>query len=201
MLNQSRQDNHSTSTIEDQTLIEAIVNGDSNSLSILFNRYNRYLMGVAYNVLGSKELAEEVVLDTFTRVWEKGKTYDRSKGTLRGWMTRLARNRAIDVLRQSGQKMMDRSVEWTEVHDNIISSGINPEKATDLSIMAQKVRDAMQDLPEEQRDLIELAYFKGLSNSKISAATGIPLGTVKTRIRLGMQKLREAMLPDRSTTA
>lgn len=96
--------------------------------------------------------------------------------------------------------MMDRSVEWTEVHDNIVSSGENPEKLTELAMMAKKVRDAMKELPEEQRELIGLAYFKGLSNSKIAAATGLPLGTVKTRIRLGMQKLREAMLPDTSIT-
>lgn len=185
---------------EEARLMSLIANQDEASLSIVFERYKRYLTGVAYNVLGSREMAEDVVLDVFVRVWEKANTFESSKGTLRGWLTRLTRNRAIDILRQSGQKMMDRSVEWTEVHDNIVSSGENPEKLTELAMMAKKVRDAMKELPEEQRELIGLAYFKGLSNSKIAAATGLPLGTVKTRIRLGMQKLREAMLPDTSIT-
>lgn len=185
---------------EDARLMSLIANQDEASLSTVFERYKRYLIGVAYNVLGSREMAEDVVLDVFVRVWEKANTFDSSKGTLRGWLTRLTRNRAIDILRQSGQKMIDRSVEWTEVHDNIVSSGENPEKLTELAMMAKKVRDAMKELPEEQRELIGLAYFKGLSNSKIAAATGLPLGTVKTRIRLGMQKLREAMLPDTSIT-
>lgn len=187
--------------LADDQLIQIIQNKDEAGLGVLFERYKRYLTGVAYNVVGSREMAEEVVLDIFTRVWEKGHTFDGKKGSLRGWLTRMTRNRAIDYLRKSGQKIMDSSVEWGEVQDNLIPSSSptgNPEKMTELALLAEQVRAVMETLPEEQKSLIGLAYFKGLSNSKIAEATGIPLGTVKTRIRLGMKKLRETLVRSES---
>ena len=179
---------------EDLDLIGRIVARDEAALRQLVDKYKSRLMGVAFNVIYSKELAEEIVMDIFVRVWEKGHTFDASKGNLRGWLIQATRNRSIDYLRKSGRRVDDSAVGWTDVHDNVIPAvGGDPEKATQQGYLAQEVQSAMSQLSEDQQLVLGLAYFKGMSNSEIANETGMPLGTVKTRIRRGMLKLKDSL--------
>ncbi|MFK7800091.1 MAG: RNA polymerase sigma factor [Anaerolineae bacterium] len=179
---------------EDKELIQRIVARDEAALRLLVDRYKSRLMGVAFNVLYSRELAEEVVMDVIVRVWEKGHTFDAERGNLRGWLIQMTRNRSIDYLRRFSRRVDDTAVGWTDVHDNVISGGgADPEKEVQQTFLAKEVRSAMSNLSEEQQQVLALAYFKGMSNSEIANATGIPLGTVKTRIRRGMLKLKDSL--------
>ncbi|MFT5196002.1 MAG: RNA polymerase sigma-70 factor (ECF subfamily) [Cellvibrionaceae bacterium] len=179
---------------EDIELMACIVAQDEACLRLLVERYKSRLMGVAYNVLYSRELAEEVVMDVFVRVWEKGHTFKSDRGNVRGWMIQMTRNRSIDYLRKSGRRLDDQSVGWTDIHDNVISGGgPDPEKMMQQSFVASQVQGALKELSEDHQYVLGLAYYKGMSNSEIAEATGIPLGTVKTRIRRGMLKLKESL--------
>ncbi len=177
---------------EDIQLIGRIVQQDEAALRRLVEKYKSRLMGLAFKTVYSKELAEEVVMDVFVRVWEKAALFNSEKGNLRGWLFQMTRNRAIDYLRKSGRRVDDTAVGWTDVHDNVIpATGDDPEKQAQQKDLALVVQTALSQLSEDQQKVIGLAYFKGLSNSQIANETGIPLGTVKTRIRRGMLKLKD----------
>lgn len=177
---------------EDLDLIGRIVKRDEAALRSLVDKYKSRLMGVAFKVLYSRELAEEVVMDVFIRVWEKGNMFNVNKGNLRGWLIQMTRNRSIDYLRRFGRRLDDDAVGWSDVHENIVpSSGDDPEKHAQQNQTAKVVVNALSQLTEAQQKVISLAYFKGMSNSEIANHTGLPLGTVKTNIRRGMLKLRE----------
>ncbi|MEM9777371.1 MAG: sigma-70 family RNA polymerase sigma factor [Chloroflexota bacterium] len=179
---------------EDYLLLQRIVAQDEAALRQLMDRYKNRLMGVAFKVLYSRELAEEVVMDVFVRVWERGSTFKPDRGNVRGWLMQMTRNRSIDYLRKVGRRVDDEAVGWTDVHDNVIpASGDDPEKSAQHGYLAKEVRAALAELSEEQQRVLSLAYFGGMSNSEIAAETGIPLGTVKTRIRRGMLKLKESL--------
>lgn len=177
---------------EDIQLIGRIVQQDEAALRRLVDKYKSRLMGLAFKTVYSKELAEEVVMDVFVRVWEKAALFNADKGNLRGWLFQMTRNRAIDYLRKSGRRVDDTAVGWTDVHENVIpAAGDDPEKQAQKNDLAQVVQAALSQLSEDQQKVIGLAYYKGLSNSQIANETGIPLGTVKTRIRRGMLKLKD----------
>jgi RNA polymerase sigma-70 factor (ECF subfamily) len=151
---------------------------------------------MALNTVGDPETAEEITQDVFIRVWEKAATYRSEQAKVSTWVTSITRYRAIDVLRQRGVRAEQHSVGWEDVSPNDEPRSEGPERQTEQSLEAQRVRSAIQALPPDQRDALALAYFQGLSHSEIASRLGEPLGTVKTRIRLGMQKLREALSSD-----
>lgn len=179
---------------EDYLLLQRIVAQDEAALRQLMDRYKNRLMGVALKTVYSRELAEEVVMDVFVRVWERGSTFKPDRGNVRGWLMQMTRNRSIDYLRKVGRRVDDEALGWTDVHDNVIPSvGDDPEQSTQQGYLAREVRAAIAKLSQEQQYVLGLAYFGGMSNSEIAAETGIPLGTVKTRIRRGMLKLKESL--------
>jgi RNA polymerase sigma-70 factor (ECF subfamily) len=179
-------------------LLGRIGGGDEDALMILHSRYVNLVFSVAYRVLNDQMSAEEVAQDTFMRIWNKSYTFDASKGSFVTWLLTVTRRLAIDLLRhqrrrlpQEGMIYMDENPQlWEEAFS---TDGVGNELRRNLTAV-------MHTLPNEQRDLIELVYFYGLTHSDISETLGIPLGTVKTRIRLGMQKLRQAWLGDLPTS-
>lgn len=181
-------------TLSDELLLQRIVARHEASLSLLYDRYARLLFSIAFGVVGDRSIAEEVTLDVFTRVWEKGHTYEREKAQVRTWLTRLARNRAIDRLRREQVRPMHSSLSWAEVGVEPEAEG-NPETSAHLALQRQQIREALATLPVEQRDALALAYFGGLSHSEIANELDLPLGTVKSRIRAGMEKLRDILSP------
>lgn len=180
-------------TSEDQTLLAQIVHRRGEALSILYDRYGRLLFSVAYHLVGSHELAEEVALDVFRRVWEKADSYRADRASVRTWLTSMARNRAIDMLRREGVRPERHSISWNDLNVEPSADGRSPETAVAHKIQMQKVHTALAELPQEQQEVLALAYLQGYSHSQIATQLDLPIGTVKTRIRLGMQKLRSLL--------
>ena len=176
---------------DDRELLQAIARQDADALVALFDRYNRLAFGLAYRILGDAFVAEEVVQDAFMSVWRNAASYDFARGNVRSWLLTIVRNRAIDQLRgRFGRSQNDVDL------DTVAPLLAAPDEWDDLlsEIQASAVRAALRALPEEQRIAIELAYFEGLTHVEIAERLGIPLGTVKSRLRLGLQKLHDLLV-------
>lgn len=174
-------------------LVEQVAQGEQAALATLYDTTNRLVYGLILRVLGEASAAEEVLLDVYTQVWRQAANYDTQRGSPLAWLTTIARSRAIDRLR-SGWQTQQRQESLDVVTDRETVAA-NPEELTVLSERQRFVRQALEQLSPEQREVIELAYYSGLSHSEIAAKLGQPLGTVKTRTRLGMMKLRDALGP------
>jgi len=172
-------------------LLQRIQQGDEDALLTLHRRYAGLVYSVAYRVLNEQMAAEEVTQDTFLRLWYRAETFDPARGAFVPWLLTIARRQAIDTLRRQGRDPLRDPVfldENPDVWENALPADETQRMAHHL------LRDAAAALPDEQRQLLEMAYFEGMSHSQIAARSGLPLGTVKTRIRLGMEKLRAAWL-------
>ena len=180
-------------TSEDQALLSKVANQEAGALAILYDRYGRLLFSVAYHMVGEQNLAEEITLDVFRRVWEKADSYRADRASVRTWLTSMTRNRAIDMLRREGVRPERNSVSWTELNFEPHTDSHSPETAVFLQMQKQQVHTALAELPQEQQEVLTLAYFYGYSHSQIASQLDMPIGTVKTRIRLGMQKLRHTL--------
>ncbi len=176
--------------LDDLSLIKLIIQQDEAALGQLYDRYHRLIFSVALNVVGDRGIAEEITLDIFTRVWEKAASYEVDKARVTTWMVRMTRNRSIDVLRREDVRPMRDSIGWADVANPPATSSRTPEAAAQLSLQQERVRKAVAALPENQKEVLALAYFRGLSQSEIADELDLPLGTVKGRIRSGMGKLR-----------
>jgi len=162
-------------------------------LTTLYDSTSRLVFGLVLRILNDRSTAEEVLLDVYTQVWRQASSYDSKRGAPLAWMMTIARSRAIDRLRSGRQEQQNR--EPLESIGEARSKGESPEEATEISERQKIVREALDTLSTEQREVLELAYFSGLSHSEIALQLGQPLGTVKTRTRLGMMKLRELLKP------
>ncbi len=174
-------------------LVGQVAAGDQSALATLYDTTNRLVYGLVLRVLRDASTAEEVLLDVYTQVWRQAASYDTGRGTPLAWLTTIARSRAIDRLRSGWQDQQRK--EPLESLGEAPASAASPEDLTVASERQRFVRTALETLSPEQREVIELAYYSGLSHSEIAAKLNQPLGTVKTRTRLGMMKLREALAP------
>jgi len=164
--------------------------GEAEALRGLYERYAPTIFAVALRILTNRSEAEDIVQETFLEVWRRAKEYDPRRGSPIAWMITIGRTRAIDRLRARASQ--DRTLAQSEVAQPQV---FLPPDATEGREIRERVQAAMAGLPAEQRRVLELAYFEGLSQSEIAQKTGDALGTVKTRVRLGMEKL-SAMLSE-----
>ncbi len=174
-------------------LVQRLAAGDQSAMAALYDETGRMIYSLILRVLGDVSSAEEVLIDVYTQVWRQAASYDANRGAPLAWMATIARSRAIDRLRSGRQDQWRK--ESLEVLGDAPASAANPEEITAASERQKLVREAMNLLTPEQRQVIELAYYSGLSHSEIAEKLNQPLGTVKTRTRLGMMKLREALAP------
>ena len=174
-------------------LIKRVADGDQYALNTLYDSTNRLVFGLVLRILNDRSTAEEVILDVYTQVWRQAALYDRSRGAPLAWIVTIARSRAIDRLRSG--RLEQQSKEPIDAVGEVRATTISPEEATFSSERQRLIRSALDALSPEQREVIELAYYSGLSHTEIAARLGQPLGTVKTRTRLGMMKLRESLRP------
>ena len=174
-------------------LVRQIADGDQDALAALYDTANRLIYGLALRVLNDQGAAEEVLMDVFTQVWRQAPNYDTGRGSPMAWLTTVARSRAIDRLR-SGWQTQQRQ-EPLDVAADKETHAASPEENSVFAERQRFVKQALAALTPEQREVIELAYYGGLSHSEIAEKLRQPLGTVKTRTRLGMMKLRDALTP------
>jgi RNA polymerase sigma-70 factor (ECF subfamily) len=187
----------------DQILIRLVANGQPEALAQLYDRYRRLVISLALAIVGDLATAEEVTLDVFMRVWQKAGTYRADRARVSTWLTHITRNQAIDVLRRRGARADDRSLAWDELTNEATRPADDPQELAEQALRRERVRLAVSQLPREQRQALALAYFRGYSQSDIARLLDQPLGTVKTRIRLAMRRLRsllaDEMLPQSET--
>jgi RNA polymerase sigma-70 factor (ECF subfamily) len=172
-------------------LIRRIASGDSAALSDLYDLSSRFVYGICLKVLRNGADAEEVTLDVYAQAWRQASRFDANRGEPLAWLLMLARSRAIDRLRSRGG--IRRHEEDLEKVRDLASSGADPETLSSLAQRASTVRAALSCLPAEQREVIELAYFEGLTHTEIAEKLAQPLGTTKSRIRLALRRLRNAL--------
>jgi RNA polymerase sigma-70 factor (ECF subfamily) len=173
-------------------LVKRSAHGDERALAQLYDSTNRLVYGMAMRILGDVSSAEDVTMEVYLQVWRTAESYDPRRGTVSSWLITLVRSRAIDCLRS---RRAHRAELETNVDDVITlrDSRPGPELMSAQAGRSRAVRKALGDLAQDQREAIELAYFSGFSHTEIAARSGLPLGTVKTRIRLGMSHLRKVL--------
>ena len=174
----------------DYELLQRMAAGDEMALAALYDRHCRLVMSVALAVVGDRATAEEVTLDVFLTVWQRAADYDPALARAATWLTRLARNRAIDRLRREAVRPAAHSVAFS---DSAPGRGPDLETAVEQALERQRVRAAVAALPAEQRQALALAFFQGYSHSEIAGLLEQSLGTVKGRIRGGMARLRQML--------
>ncbi len=168
----------------DLSLVARIRAGDESAMAQLYDRYSSIVYAVALRVLGDTGAAEDVLQDVFLQLWRRPSQFDSTRGQMAAWLSVIARNRAIDRLRQRTPD--------TDLEDVVLSVQPDLEGEAERSRVMQKVRGVLASMPVPQRSALEMAYFEGLTHSEIASRTGEPLGTVKTRIRSGLLLLRKA---------
>jgi RNA polymerase sigma-70 factor (ECF subfamily) len=174
-------------------LLRRLAEGDQSALSSLYDATSRLVHGLALRILGDPADAEEVTLDVFTQAWRQVARYDAARGDAVTWLLTLTRSRAIDRLRsRAGTKKREQAIETAA---ELPADDPDPESRSAFAERARRVRRALAVLSPEQRQVIELAYFEGLTHVEIAERIQQPLGTAKSRIRLAMVKLRDALAP------
>ena len=177
-----------TTEEEDIALLARVAAGDQDALGAFYDRYASTLMAVAVRVLNNASAAEDVVQEVFVQIWEHASSYDRELGKPLSWAVVLTRNKAIDRLRGRirGEKLMVRAAA------EAVGDDFAPPKRLDADV-SDRVQAALKELPTDQRQAIELAFYNGLSQTEIAERLAQPLGTIKARIRRGMYKLRDQL--------
>jgi RNA polymerase sigma-70 factor (ECF subfamily) len=169
-----------------KSLIEQVARGHHPALSELYDRSSSVVYSLALRILANSQDAEEAVHDVYCRAWRTASSYAESRGSVMTWLVMMTRSIAIDRLRASRKHAAPATDDWTEPQ----SAADSPEAEAVSNQRARRIRAALETLSEEQRELIELAFFAGISHSELAANLGLPLGTVKTRIRTGLSRLR-----------
>jgi RNA polymerase sigma-70 factor (ECF subfamily) len=174
--------------LADEELMQRVHDGQAGAFEVLFDRHCDAAFSLAYRMCGRRSMAEDVVQEAFLSLWRSGMQYDATRGSVRAWLLRVVHNRTIDAFRRSSVKT------GRDVHDEAAAERIPAAELTDAEVERREdsrhVRDALDGLPSEQRQVIELAYFGGFSHSQIAEMLHLPAGTVKGRMRLGLSKLR-----------
>jgi RNA polymerase sigma-70 factor (ECF subfamily) len=184
-------------TLSDEALLVLIARRHDDALHELYNRYHRLVFSLALTVVNQHATAEEITLDVFTRVWQKAESYQPDRAQVNTWLTSIARNHAIDVLRRQSTRAHFQTVSWADAPPDIVPTAEDPADSAHLLLLQQRVRAAVAQLPPDQQEALALAYFKGHSHRQIADLLDVPLGTIKTRIRSALKKLRET-IPDES---
>jgi RNA polymerase sigma-70 factor (ECF subfamily) len=175
-------------TLADEDLMALVRDGEARAFEVIFDRHSTVAFSLAYRMCGRQAMAEDIVQEAFMSLWRSGARYDRERGSVRSWVLGAVHNRAIDAFRRESVRPT------VNVGDELISeklvAGERTEHQVEQRDEARQVRSALVELPDEQRHVIELAYFGGFTHSEIAELLQLPPGTVKGRMRLGLSKLR-----------
>jgi RNA polymerase sigma-70 factor (ECF subfamily) len=177
-----------TRSLADEELMQLVHDGDVRAFEVVFDRHASAAFSLAYRMCGRRATAEDIVQDAFLSLWRSGSGYDPRRGSVRSWVLSVVHNRAVDAMRRLGAKA------GLDVPDEGIVERLHAAETTDAEVErrddARQVRTALDELPPDQRQVIELAYFGGFTHNQIAEMLDLPPGTVKGRMRLGLTKLR-----------
>lgn len=178
---------------DDRQLLQRIVDRDKDALDTLYGRYSTPVYSLALHMLKQPPLAEEVTQDVFLNIWLKAASFNAERGQARSWIMSVAHHRVVDVIRSRRRVVSMTDPEGYETLERLPSGGASVESQVQQNLDRERIMQALATLPDNQREVILLAYFEGYSQSEMAEKLGQPLGTIKTRVRLAMQKLRSVM--------
>lgn len=180
--------------MSDADLVELTAGGNPNALVVLYDRYSGAVFAFAFRILGDRAVAEELLQEVFFRFWKQARAYSEQRGSFITWLLSITHNMAIDELRRRGRRPQRADAEDPVLLlANVRDKDPSVEDRALMTTLRDQIGEAMQSLPVAQRDTIVMAYFEGLTQREIAEELQEPLGTIKTRMRLGMRKLRETL--------
>ncbi|CAN5655150.1 sigma-70 family RNA polymerase sigma factor [soil metagenome] len=173
--------------LADEDLISLVESGDTEALAGLYDRHGRSAYSLAYRMMGDRQAAEDLVQDSFIKIWRSAKSYRAERGSVRTWILSITHNRGIDHIRSTAsrrrtQDRVEMTAETTQQSEAFSETWRNSQR--------RQVQQALKTLPDEQLKILELAYFSGYTHAEIAEMLDLPLGTVKGRMRLGMKKIK-----------
>jgi RNA polymerase sigma-70 factor (ECF subfamily) len=178
-------------SLADEDLMTLVHEGEARAFEVIFDRHSGAAFSLAYRMCGRRAMAEDIVQEAFVSLWRSGSRYDRTRGSVRSWVLSAVHNRAIDAFRREGVR------QGKDIQDDGAAERLPASELTDAEALrrdeARQVRSALDGLPADQQQVIELAYFGGFTHTQISEMLELPAGTVKGRMRLGLAKLRIAL--------
>lgn len=177
--------------LADEELMELVAANDAEAFEVVLERHADAAFALAYRICGRRSAAEDIAQEAFLAVWRSGARYDRARGSVRTWTLGIVHNRAVDALRRSG--VHERRRASAEGIEETLQATERTESEAVEKATSREIRGALDELPSEQRKVIELAYFGGFTHVQIASMLGAPVGTVKGRMRLGLGKLREQL--------
>jgi RNA polymerase sigma-70 factor (ECF subfamily) len=179
-----------TGDVDDAVLLASIQRGDQQAVAALYDRYSGVAYGLAFRITNDGTLAEDVVQDAFVSVWKQAARFDTERGKVKSWLLTIVHHKAIDAVRRKTNRK-ERAL--PEGPGDFVAAYGRPHEETSASMDADAVRAAVRLVPEDQRRTIEMAYFEGLTHLEIAERMQVPLGTVKSRLRIGLEKMRDAL--------
>lgn len=181
-----------TGEVDDASLLRALQSGQQDAIAVLYDRYSGMAYGLAYRITGDATLAEDVVQEAFVSLWKQARRFDPERGQVRSWLMTIVHHRGVDAVRRRSSRG-ERAL--PDGPEEFIASQPRPEELAEWTLDAEAVREAVKQVPEEQRKTIEMAYFMGMTHVEIAARMEVPLGTVKSRLRIGLEKMRDYLRP------
>jgi len=180
--------------LPDDELVRRMAGGEVEALDILYDRYARAVYAFAVRIVGDGLLAEEVLQEAFVRAWQQAERFELARGSFASWLLSITHNLAIDEVRKRQRRpQRATSVDIADLLQGEVDTSVDVEEAAEAAELRSRIQTAMATLPDAQRRVIELAYFDGLTQREIADFLDEPLGTIKTRMRLGMHKLRDLL--------
>lgn len=177
---------------DDTSLLRRVQQGDHEAVALLYERYGGAAYGLAYRITSDGSAAEDVVQDAFVSIWKQAPRFDPERGQVRSWLMTIVHHRAIDAVRRRKGRN-ERAL--PEGPEEFVATRGRPEELAEWTLEAEAVREAVRRVPDEQRRTIEMAYFEGLTHVEIAERMAVPLGTVKSRLRIGLEKMRAYLRP------
>jgi RNA polymerase sigma-70 factor (ECF subfamily) len=184
---------HDKQAFSDETLLLKIANNEEWAMEALYDRYGRYAYSLAYHIVRDTTIAEDIVQDAFLAIWRKATSYQERQGSVRGWLQAIVHHRAIDRVRAAAHRDHQWTPLPTEGEQDLPSTQPEVWEEAWLKERSELVRKVLAQLPPEQRQVIELAYFGGYTHAEMAERWNIPLGTVKGRMRLGLRKMKSLL--------
>lgn len=185
---------HSVDDADDALLIQRIADSQTDAIRELYDRYHRLVFSVAAAIVGDRSTAEEVTLDVFVHVWRSAHTYRPERGKVSTWLVAITRHHSFDILRREKSHPDAKNLNLDHVLSQVKSGLPDPEQHAEESSQRAQIRDALAQLPAEQRQVLIMAFFKGYTQQEMADLLAQPLGTIKSRVRGAMQKLRQILL-------